>query len=207
MDINLTYITKFSSINVSNGCIYPNNYNVTLKLLTNTENTIDQNIAFDRLQFFIKEIVHNSIFINKNNKLFELLSTITPHKIIELPEEANDHTIGLALFTKLTSIMNEKLLILELDASGSDNDNLSYNIDIEHDFSEFSDCNWCYSEDLSTVDSFEFNRKLTWDDLDLLWDEDTPELSIECDLESNVNLDDIDKNNLNATIITGDNEN
>ena len=99
-----------------------NSYNMVLSMDVMTDSIYDQNIAMDRLKFFIHEVIDSSVFIhNKETKIIEKY-TDAGIKVCTLPEEAYDQIVTVLLYYKLNSITEDKLLIthIELESQLSD---------------------------------------------------------------------------------------
>jgi len=84
--------------------------------------------------------------------------------------------MGLALFLKLNSIMDDEIILIELAISSDAGDGLWYTIDLEDDFDLFTknmDANkpyWYVREDIQTNEN-KHAIKLSWDDLQLSWEQ------------------------------------
>jgi hypothetical protein len=137
MNVRLTYDAKFLSINAVQDRIFPNSYNVRINLLTVTDEPAKQNIAFQRLKFFMNEIFNNGLFVDYSHLRLNDLISLMPHKIILLPELAFDQTIGMVLYFKLNAILNNEIIVDEISISSSEGDNVWYSIDEDDDFTAF----------------------------------------------------------------------
>jgi len=188
MNIRLNYDSSFTTINILGDRIYPNIFSVKLTLITNTEDNTIQNIAFDRVKFMLREIFDCSIISNRDSKHLEFFRQTMPHKIMELPCDAFDQAVGLALFLKLNSIMGDELILAELAISSTIGDSLWYNIDSDDDYTVFLQdqkkdaISWWAREDLQTTnDLAAASGQVTWEDLQLSWDaeENEPEFDVD----------------------------
>jgi len=107
---------------------------------------------------------------------------------MELPCDAFDQAVGLALFLKLNSIMGDELILAELAISSTIGDSLWYNIDSDDDYTVFLQdqkkdaISWWAREDLQTTnDLAAASGQVTWEDLQLSWDaeENEPEFDVD----------------------------
>lgn len=174
MNVRLNYSIDFTTINVFADKIVPNIYHCDVSLLTNTEESYAQNIAFERLKYFIWEIFEGSVLIKYDNPNVEAFTGLIPEKIIEMPENPFDQIVGMVLFCKLNSIFEEMLLIEELKISSRVGGEIVYNIDLDDNFTTFAahdsdSAPWWLKPNLLTT-SVETEEDASWEDLSLSWD-------------------------------------
>lgn len=109
--------------------IIPNTWNITVTLIPNQGKNKFYNKAMDRLQYYITEILDNSIFVSKDSV----------HSISELPFKAQvhifpddpwDHLIAMCLYTKFNSICEQVFYIDNITISSHQARSVS------HSFSE-----------------------------------------------------------------------
>jgi hypothetical protein len=158
------------------------NYMLGIEITTNTTNTYNQNIALDRLHFFINEIVNSSIFISSDH-----LKQIRDYakaglNIIELPMEPYDQAINLALMQKFNSICEQNVIITEVDITSSLSDGISYQTNLTDPRGEFTKNGWWNDSELNWYDRNILNnnkesivrldKRLTWQEVHLQWEED-----------------------------------
>jgi len=171
MNVRLKHEVTFSSVVFDGPVIFPNNFHVEINLITETENTTRQNIAIQRVLFFICDILEGCILIDKDNPNLNKLKKISGGTmIVELPGEPRDQLIGILLYHKLCAITEDNFEIDTLIIGSDRFNNLSYTID---DFGEFGidGTPWWDREDLTICErkSHPLN-KLNWADIDLDWD-------------------------------------
>ena len=115
MNIRLRHSFNFlAGVCHSAGQIDFNEYDLTLDLITNTVDSIEQNIAFDRIAHYVDNIVTNGIFIEAKSPEVATLHN-AGFRVITLPEVPYDQIVGLALYTKLTAIMEERMFITDTE--------------------------------------------------------------------------------------------
>ena len=183
MNVRLDYESNFPAVIVNGNKIYPNIFNYKLTLITNSDDEVIQNIAFDRVKFLLAEVFNNSIILNKSNPHYKFFQTLMSSKIVALPHEPYDQIIGLALFSKINAIMDNQIVLVELSISSLAGGDLWYNIDSEDDLEIFKDDSsikskkpWWLREDIQTSDDSGFaNEQISWADLTLSWDIDENE--------------------------------
>lgn len=95
---------------------------MTLFMDVMTDSITDQNIAMDRLKFFIQEVLDSCVFVhNTENKIIEKF-TDAGLRVCSLPDEVYDQIITVLLYYKLNAITEGKLHItnIELESELSD---------------------------------------------------------------------------------------
>ena len=86
-----------------------NDYFVQCELITNTKNNAEQNIALDRLKHMMFSRFQNSVFIDSREKSAIKKLEAAGLKTVVLPEQPVDQIVGMMLFCKLDSVMEERL--------------------------------------------------------------------------------------------------
>jgi hypothetical protein len=172
-----------------------NEYHLSLNMVTNTTSSIEQNIAFDRVCYYVDELLNNSVFVQSSETEACRLLNTAGLKIITLPEVPYDQIIGLALFTKLNAIMEGRLVITDSDIFSARGKNVIYLHSSDEATGPFENSGWWNTPDLSHCDKVipTENRKIvrlvtkepTWRHLNLDWeagyepeDSDEPKTSV-----------------------------
>jgi len=193
MNVKLDWNCNFLGICVFDDKIFPNHFFVELQMVTNTESSKFQNIAFERMKFVITTLFNNSIFISANNTNFESLANLYPGKMVLFPDEAFDQIIGLAIFCKINAVMEDTLICNRVRISSTFGDNVWYDYTAGDALGPFAlekptgkkkqFWPWWHKNDALLVDidvNDSEDEFLTWDDLGLNFVEDTDE---ELDIE------------------------
>lgn len=102
-----------------------NEFDFTVFLITNTTDSVEQNIAFDRITHYIENVVSNGIFIQSTSPEITVLHN-AGFKVITLPEVPYDQIIGLALYSKLSAIMEERIFITDVEISSRNGRGITY---------------------------------------------------------------------------------
>lgn len=159
------------------GKFWINSYDITLSMVVETESEYEQNIAIDRLNYYIHNILQNSILIEKKNKKAISKYASAGLKICELPAEPYDQLFASVLMLKLNSIMEDRLRITDMVMSSSMSDGVRYSIVSEVVEQSYSRHHWWNSACISMKDTvpgdnivrlFDGNE---WVDLGLSWKE------------------------------------
>lgn len=154
-----------------------NNYKITLNLLTGTENNQEQNIALERLRYFVYNQLPHSVFVNQAYQ-DECQSLLTAGvRICNLPEEPVDQIIGIMLFCKLNAIMEDRMLLTEIEISSDLGDSIIYFHNDEESIGPFklngwwnaTDSSYCDLGNITNTKVVELASELSWKDLKLNW--------------------------------------
>lgn len=176
-------IAQLLSINAGawyDGALEMNQYTIKLWMITQTFDSVEQNIAFLRAKHFVYDELENTIFINStDSKCAEFVSAGLD--ITTLPGDPADQLIGIMLFHKLNAIMEGRIDIVEVEISAGDS------VIYLHSENETSDDvirpAWWSSADLTHSDfvATEYEKVLSisqstaWRELGLAWQEQPTE--------------------------------
>ena len=177
----------FSTTMILEDVIIPNTWSITIQLLPNSAKNKLYNKAMDRVQYYIQEVLDNSVFVSYSN--LALLSEI-PFKaqVHVFPDDPWDHLIAMCLYTKINSMTEEVFYVDSItinshqarsvshnfsEADGG-NENLHELFEDEPDLEQY--VNYWYK---STPQLFLLHEGLkivdhTWDEIDLQY-EDKPQ--------------------------------
>ena len=138
-----------------------NNYQITLSMMVETESVREQNIAMERLEYFINEVIDSCIFIDKNktkNIDYYIQAGI---KVCLLPEEVYDQIIGMILLLKFNSILEKRLFVTDLTLSSKLSDNVRFHIVEEIATNLFDGDFWWNNNSTKLYDSPKLKDKKT----------------------------------------------
>jgi hypothetical protein len=173
MNVKLSYDMDFSAIIIDDTRMVPTTFNVSINVITATENGAHQNIAFQRILFFINEILRNSVIINaKNPIILDVFKMFPRNHFCVIPDDPYEQLIGFILFHKLSAITEEKLEIDRIIISSNTSNDIMYTIDDFNDFeSEDTDkIDWWNRSDITCSEDDKLTAAIAWDDIDLNWD-------------------------------------
>jgi hypothetical protein len=175
MNVRLIYPAQFIAGVYFEGKLRMNSYLLKVYMITNTTNTVNHHIAFERLKHFIYSEIDSTIFINSEeiDKCRAMVSAGI--NITTLSSEPVDQLVGLMLHSKLNAIMDGKITIIESEISSTLGDNVIYLHD-ESEKTEIDRSPWWLTDDLTHCDDqFTDTDKIlslpvnVWRDLDLAW--------------------------------------
>lgn len=180
--------------------IMSNYYSISLGMLTNSESSSEQNIAFGRVASYIGDILQSGVFISQSEKeqIHQLQNA--KMKTIILPERPFDQSVAIMLFCKLNAICEDKLLITDITVTSSLSDNVRYMIDAEDQFGPFGEDGWWHESNPDWFDHtigedntkvIKMDERLTWENVNLNWEEkEEKEESINNVVKGNFNKQD-----------------
>jgi len=126
MNVKLQYHIAFNAGAWFDGVLTMATYQLRLKFLTQTIDPADQNIALERVKYFLLEKLHSTIFINQaESETAEYLNEVGL-SVTTLPEQPADQVVSIMLYHKLNAIMEDRMKITELILSSDAGDNIEY---------------------------------------------------------------------------------
>lgn len=159
---------------------FVNTYQISAHLNVESLSIYEQNIALQRAKYFFSETIDSAIFIKDTDiERIEKLNDLG-FKTCLLPEEPYDQIIGIIIFTKLSAILEDKLVITDIQLSSDMCDGVSYLHSLEENVGPFSLKGW-WNENSPSISNpiktgkgkkvVKLNKKNnTWDELNLGFD-------------------------------------
>lgn len=174
------------------GVFYMNIYDIDLHFNVETENIKEQNIALERIKFYLAECLENSIFISDQEEDAIEKYMAANLKVSVLPEEPYDQIVAIMLMTKLNAIAEGRLVITDISISSRMSDGVSCMHDVDDNMGPFIINDW-YSENNTKINNYKYSPKnkkilklvkqVDWSDIYLNWD--SPEEPIVQDIVAN----------------------
>ena len=178
MNVRLEYPMSFYASLYYKGQYFANKFNIVLQLLTGSEDAEEQNIALDRIKYLIKEQIEHSIFVHQKERALIKKLEAAGMQVITLPEDPVDQIIGMALFYKLNTVVEDRMAILQTRISSEVGENMTYLHCEDEMAGPFEDKGWWdfpdphFSKVGHTDKVVELTKHITWDDLGLGWYDD-----------------------------------
>jgi len=113
------------------GKLIMNVYGFTLAMEVETESIIEQNIAMDRIIYFLKDSLTNSVFVQNTDKKAIEKYTQADIKVCTVPEEPYDQIITMLLILKLNNITEGRLHITDIFLESELSDSVRFSYDFE----------------------------------------------------------------------------
>lgn len=180
MNVRLKYDMHFAAGIYYNDCLRMNNYTLRLWMTTMSENSQDQNTAFERIKLFVYGQMDSTIFINQS--LTEQCRSLVNAglNITTMPGEPVDQLVGIMLYYKLNAITEGRMIVVETELSSVQGENIAYlHSDYENSVG-YNQPDWWTSPDLIHSDVFaedsdkvvSMSQGSPWRDLELGWEEE-----------------------------------
>lgn len=135
-----------------------NTYWMNLKMEVNTEDQHEQNIAINRINYFLAECVENGIFVfEKDKESIEKYSN-AGIRVLTLPEEPFDQIVGIILMAKLNAILEDKLCVIDITFFSKLSGGVKFISPVE-EIAEFSGKHWWNDISLSTIEPKFSNKR------------------------------------------------
>jgi hypothetical protein len=157
-------------------------YELSLKMEVDTASIKEQNIAMDRIHYFLHECLGNSIFVqDTENKAIEKYMQ-ADIKVCTLPDEPYDQIITILLLLKLNAITENKLHITDISLMSGLSDDVKFVYDIETVANHpFGNKGWWTDSSAAITDITKSNKKdkivrlvkqhSDWDSVGLEWEQ------------------------------------
>lgn len=158
-----------------------NNYLLDLDFNVESESVREQNIALERVKYFLNYVLQNSIFIDESEDEYIQKYMDADLKVCTLPEEPYDQIIGIMLIAKLNSINEGKLVVTDISISSTMSDGVWCKHSIEENLGPFNERGWWKESNVKICDVKRKNKSkkvlklvkhnISWEELYLGWDE------------------------------------
>jgi hypothetical protein len=185
MNVRLQYTFPFTAGVYWNDQLIMNGYFLRAYMVTNVTEAELTNTAFERLKYFVNEIIDSTVFMNSVNQEAIERYTAAGISVTTLPNEPVDQIVGVMLFHKLNAIMEGRISMIETEISSHLGDNMVYIHSENEVTTDMVIPDWWTSPDLAHNDlttgtgdnifAIPYSGP-TWRDLDLAWpNEETKE--------------------------------
>ena len=134
-------------------------YETCLYIDVETDSIREQNIAMERLSYFMSEYLEDAIFIKETNKKMIDLYTAAGMKVCTLPEEPHEQMIAVMLMLKLNAIAEGRFVITDLSVTSSISAGVSYMCEIDSPIGPFAETGWWDKSDASMSAPNKQNKK------------------------------------------------
>jgi hypothetical protein len=161
-----------------NGEFILNLYNLKINMNVVTTCAKEQQIASERIKYFLSDCLQNSVFIQTTEERAIEKFREADIKVCTLPDEAYDQTVCIALFNKLNAIAEGRITIEEITIGSTLNDDVKLIFSKEESIGPFSMTGWWDQPTLSINDILKKKSKQKivklqklndWAEFDLMW--------------------------------------
>lgn len=158
-----------------------NQYHVTLDMITTDSESYQQNVAYERIKFWLAEIMENSVMIPTGHAKVAAFAE-TGQRVITLPDEPLDQIIGIMLCCKLNAICEDRLLVTDVELSSKCGEDMIYIHSFDETVGPFSTDGWWNDSKLTYNNIHEHHDNIvplshttTWKDIGLDWEKTQPQ--------------------------------
>ncbi len=152
--------TTITSMVVVDNLIVPNHYDISLHFSVKTPDPLLQNIAFDRIKFWIMQVLNNSVLIHDQHPQYTSFMNLLQNNFVDLPVDPADYYLVQAVWSKLTKITGGNVDISVVELSSDLSDGVCFVAD---------------GSELSVLDIDGVSKKHQW------WNSDTPKTNLHQD--------------------------
>lgn len=183
MNVRLQYDLDFMAGIYYENQLQLNHYNVGIQLLTQVSNSVEINIAMERVKAFVYAELCDTVFFGPQDiekaDMFQMMGV----NVTTLPDQPVDQIIGIMLYCKLNAIMQDRMIITKLDIQSYLGDSVWYSHDEEDSIGLFFQDGWWHKESCqhSSTDIISTTEKVVkvvnqgWHEYGLDWPEATQE--------------------------------
>lgn len=136
-----------------------NVYTISVYMEVETESIREQNVAMERIKYFLNDCLENSIFVQDTEHKTIEKYTSCGFKVCTLPEEPYDQIIAILLLTKLNSITEGRLVITDITLGSRISDQVKFSCDIESPRGPFEEPGWWLDTGTSICDPIKTSVK------------------------------------------------
>jgi hypothetical protein len=182
MNIKLHYKLNFCAGVFFNNTIFLNNYEVELDLVTTSTNGHEQNVALDRVKYFVEHVCRDAFFVNESETQQINALTAANINVLALPEEPIDQIVGIMLFHKLNAVMEDRMTVYRLAINSELGDYVSYIHAVDESSGPFEELGWWNNPEMScnllesrvkeNTKIVKINLSDSWNDIGLGWEPD-----------------------------------
>jgi hypothetical protein len=162
MNVRLQYPAEFSAWVWVDTQMKINNYTIKVDMITQTTDEESSAIAFDRLKYFLFEVLDSSILVNSADQSQIKLLTAAGIKVVAMPETPVDQIVGMMLFAKLNAVMENRVAVTELALSSDLGDQVTYLHNDHETLAMFESSGWWNSPDPGTQTIAASKKKTVW---------------------------------------------
>jgi hypothetical protein len=116
MNVRLKKTFDFSTGLVYNEEFSVNYYTANVYMTVLAEDSTQQNIAYERIKYWVDFVLTNSILIADTDAMLDKWLA-TQQRIISLPEKPVDQIVGIMLFSKFNAMAENRFIITDLELS------------------------------------------------------------------------------------------
>lgn len=125
MNVKLKKSFRFYTGLVYNNEFAINVYDATLHMTTVSLDSEQQNIAYDRMSYWIDQVLQDAVLIGSDSAVLDAYRA-TGQRLIVFPQDPVDQVVGAMLYLKLNAITEDRLAITGVELASSYGDDVVY---------------------------------------------------------------------------------
>ena len=164
-----------------------NIYEISLCMSVETDSIREQNIAMERISYYLSEHLENSIFVQDSEKKIIEKYTAAGFNVCTLPAEPYDQIISIMLLVKLNAITEGRFDITDLSLGSKLSEGVSYLYDTDSPRGPLEADGWWTETTATITTAAKQNKKdkivqlfdeqsSDWSEIGLSWKEKSPVL-------------------------------
>ena len=158
-----------------------NEYRIRMDWTTATDDSHEQNIAYDRVKYWLFDVMEHSVMIPQDHELVSAFQA-TGQRVITLPGDPIDAVIAMMLFAKISSITEGRIEFTEIAVSSEQGGHVQHLQSADEDAMMFAEPGWWQDPApvWNTIKPKCSNKVVNlarvpeWSELDLAWDAAKP---------------------------------
>ncbi len=129
-----------------------NKYDLTLSITVETSVIREQNIAMERIDYFINDSLPNAVLLPESDKKIKDRYRKAKLKICTLPEQPYDQILSMVLLCKLNAIMEGRMIVTDLCICSDLSEGVRHTLSLEEVDGLINGKHWWNRADLSIND-------------------------------------------------------
>ena len=182
MNVSLQYSIDFMGAIYYDGRLQLNSYSVSLQMLTTSPQAMITNIAMERIKAFVMGELDSVVFIHREHEAQAELLQAVGANVCTLPDEPVDQIIGIMLYSKLSAIIEDRMIIGEVEISSDLGGGVVYMHNEEENLGPLEPAGWWHDADLTQCHSelvgeekvMSLAKSTIWRELELSWPDAEP---------------------------------
>jgi hypothetical protein len=156
---------------------FTNKYNVDIHFNVESESIDEQNVALERIKYFLDDCLQHSILIHTNEtRLIEQLYNLN-FKLCTLPEEPYDQIVNIMLFQKINALTEGRLVITDISTTSDMSDGVTCFHSYDENVGPLKLKGWWNDNTVKTTDYKPKGKKVVkltktsfdWEEVGLSW--------------------------------------
>ena len=157
-----------------------NQYMFTMYMIIGTDSFREQQVAMDRIKFFLGELLDSAILIKSSEKKSIEKYLACDFKVCTLPEQPYDQIVAIMLLLKLNAITEGRLIITDITLESTTGDGVNFIHEVDDPLGPFEENGWWSDPGVGISDEKKQRKKKivnlfkhapTWNDFGLYWKE------------------------------------